>query len=393
MKRFLRGTTPALTVCFALILLVSSLTWAGLPRNVIVMIGDGMGPEQVAAAAYFAYGKPGEAVGSGRTAKLSFERLPYQGRMTTHSVQPVTDSAAAATAIATGWKVTNGTISMRLPGNGENLPTMLEYFKGKGKRTGLITTTYMTHATPAGFGSHAASRNLAPTIAIGYLTRTRPNVLFGGIAHKGNGVNATAARKAGYTVVNTRKQLQELDKKKVTHVSGQFGWGHLPYEYDSKYAGDKRFETLPHLSEMSREALEILEKSPDGFFLMIEGGKIDHAGHDNHLQRNICETLEFEKTFDVVHKWARGRDDTLIIVTADHETGGLKVRENKGKGQWPVVTWAHKDHTATPVPIFAWGVNADKIQGVMDNTMLFEICTGVDPRKRTAVKAKKAAAR
>ena len=327
------------------------------PTNVIFCIGDGMGFEKVKAAGMYAHGEAGT---------LSFEAFPYRGEATTHSADsPTTDSAAAATAMATGFKVNNGVISTALPGDERELYTLLECFRDQGKRTGLVSTTFITHATPAAFGAHDPKRGNLPEIAEDYLNQTRPNVLLGG---GGNGLSESAAEAADYTVVTDRDGLLALDIENVTRVSGQFGDTNLPYEFDG--LGD-----LPHLSEMTATALNILAKDPKGFFLMVEGGRIDHAGHSNDIERNVCETIEFAKTLQVAIEWARGRTDTLIIVTADHETGGLKVLENNGQGNFPTVSWSTGGHTTTNIPVYGWGPNADRISGVMDNTDFFSVVT------------------
>ena len=325
------------------------------PTNVIFCIGDGMGFEKVKAAGMYAYGEVGG---------LSFEGFPYQGEVTTHSADsPTTDSAAAATAMATGSKVNNGVISTALPGDGRELYTLLECFKDQGKSTGLVSTTFITHATPAAFGAHEPQRGNLAEIAEDYLNQTRPNVLLGG---GGNGMTDAAAEAASYTVVTNRDGLLALDTDNITRVSGQFGDTNLPYEFDG--LGD-----LPHLSEMTTAALKILTKNPTGFFLMIEGGRIDHAGHSNDIERNVYETLEFSRTVQVATDWVQGRTDTLIIVTADHETGGLKVLENNGIGVFPTVSWSTGGHTTTNIPVYAWGPNAACISGVMDNTDFFNV--------------------
>ena len=327
------------------------------PKNVIFCIGDGMGFEKVKAAGMYTHGKAG---------KLSFEAFPYQGEVTTHSADaPITDSAAAATAMATGSKVNNGVISTALPGDGRELYTLLECFKDQGKSTGLVSTTFLTHATPAAFGAHEPKRGNLAEIAEDYLNQTRPDVLLGG---GGNGLTDTEAEAAGYTVVANQDELLSLDTENVERVSGQFGDTNLPYEFDG--LGD-----LPHLSEMAATALKMLTKNSTGFFLMIEGGRIDHAGHSNDIERNVYETLEFSKTVQVAIDWAKGRTDTLIIVTADHETGGLKVLENNGKGIFPTVSWSTGGHTTTNIPVYGWGPNAACISDVMDNTDFFNIVT------------------
>ena len=337
-------------------LLAVEPAWAA-PNNVIIMIGDGMGFEHVDAAGMYS---------SGTVGTLSFEGFPYHAEMTTHSASaPVTDSAASSTAMATGQKVNNGVISMAFPGDGDELETLLEIFKDQGKSSGLVTTTYITHATPASFAAHEPNRNNTAEIAVDYLTQTRPNVLFGG---GGNGISEIAALAAGYTVVTDRAGMQGLDTESSTMISGQFGVGHMPYEYDG-------LGSLPHLSEMTATALAILDNDPDGFFIMVEGGRIDHAGHANDIQRNVLETVEFANAVQVAIDWAAGRPDTLILVTADHETGGLTVLENNCVGEFPTVSWATTDHTGANVPIYAWGCSADMISGVMDNTELFDVAT------------------
>ena len=328
---------------------------ANSPTNVIFCIGDGMGFEKVKAASMYAHGKTGA---------LSFEAFPYQGEVTTHSADsPITDSAAAATAMATGAKVNNGVISTALPGDGRELYTLLECFKDQGKSTGLISTTFLTHATPAAFGAHEPRRGNLAEIAEDYLNQTRPNVLLGG---GGNGLAKMEAEVAGYTVVTNRDELLALDTENVDRVSGQFGDTNLPYEFDG-------LKDLPHLSEMVATGLKMLTKNPAGFFLMIEGGRIDHAGHSNDIERNVYETLEFSKTVQVTFDWAKGRTDTLIIVTADHETGGLQVLENNGRGIFPTVSWSTGGHTTTNIPVYGWGANAARISGVMDNTDFFNV--------------------
>lgn len=351
-----------------LLLAIAAGAVADGPRNVIFLIGDGMGFEQVRAGGMYAHGAGGA---------FPFESFPYRGQITTYSANSsITDSAAAATAIATGRKVNNGVISLAIPGNGGELETLLEYSQARGKRSGLVTTTYMTHATPAAFGAHEPSRNNLSQIAGDYLNQTRPNLLFGG---GGNGLSLARAVAAGYTVVTDRAEMQALNPATAELVSGQFGRTHLPYEYDYSIGADPGYDTLPHLSEMTVAALDILDRDPDGFFLMVEGGRIDHAGHENHIRRNVFETIEFSNTLDEVFDWVQGRDDTLLLVTADHETGGLSVLANNGQGNFPTVRWSTTGHTGVNVPIYAWGVNAELISGVMDNTDLFRVATIPEP--------------
>jgi alkaline phosphatase len=327
------------------------------PKYVIFLIGDGMGFEHVKAAGMYANGQAGT---------LSFETFPYKGRLTNYAANsPVPDSAASGTALATGTKVNIGVVSMAYPGDGSELETLLEYFKARGKSTGLVTTTLWFDATPACFGAHEPSRGNYAGIAYDYWLQTRPNVVFGGYHDEGV---AAMSESVGYTVVTSRAAMQALDTETETMVFGQFGSDNLPYEYDG-------LGSLPHLSEMTTTALSILDNDPDGFFLMAEGGLIDHASHFNDIQRAILETVEFDNTVQVAIDWAAGRSDTLILVTADHETGGLTVLANNGAGVLPTVNWSSAGHTETNVPVYAWGENAEIISGVMDNTEIFGVVT------------------
>jgi alkaline phosphatase len=338
----------------------TDITATVAPKNVILFIGDGMGPEQIRAAGMYQNGAAGTLV---------MESFPYSSTMTTHSADSaVTDSAAAATAMATGFKVNNYVISQAIPGEGHDLETVAELFHRYCKRVGLATTTYATHATPAGFGAHEPNRNNLVQIAGDYLAQSRPNILFGGGA---NGLTPTAVIAAGYTVITDRVGLQSLDPFTVERVSGQFGVTHLPYEYQYYTGIVHGYDTLPHLSEMVSATLPLLANDPEGFFLMVEGGRIDHAGHVNLIRENVFETLEFDRAVAVAYAWVISRTDTLIIVTADHETGGLMVTGNNGAGQFPTVTWMTTTHTATPVPVYAWGVNAELTPFVHDNTDIY----------------------
>ncbi len=352
-------------------------------KNVILMIGDGMGFEQVKAASLYAYGED---------EKLPFEKY-YRGEMMTHSANSyldkihATDSAASATAMATGQKVKNKIISER---DKKPIQTILEYLQKQGKATGLVTTVPITHATPAGFGAHTNHREKYSNIANDYLTQTRPNILFGAYYKNGKGMTETKATKAGYEVVKTWKQMQSVVKSvdhnstKEVFIAGLFCPDGMPWEYD--YYNPRRnplseeiknetpsYNTIPHLSEMTAAALNMLDNDPDGFFLMVEGGKIDWAGHDNNIEDNVFETLEFAKAFQVALNWAQNRDDTLIIVTADHECGGLKVVKERRKGFMPEVIWASEDHTGLNVPVYTTGPGAEEFAGFIDNTEIFTI--------------------
>jgi alkaline phosphatase len=355
---------------------------AAPPANVILMIGDGMGEEHVRAASYFAHGREGA---------LFMESLPRRATVATCSfytipegvdpatVEPkVTDSAAAGTAMATGRKVYNGVISVALPGDGSPLPTVLEMAAAAGKKTGLVTTAHLTDATPSAFGAHVKARSMAREIARDYLDSSRPNVLLGG-PDKSKSVPLTKpeGEAAGYAVVTNRAGLQSLVASPPERILGLFGdGGPMAYEYDHATTTHKAYDHIPHLSEMTRAALDILSRSEAGFFLMVEGACIDKASHKNHLERTVYETVEFDHAVRAAVEWAATRSDTLVLVTSDHETGGLKVVGGKAAGLMPDVTWSSKQHTTADVPLWGVGPGSEAISGRLDNTDIFQLLTG-----------------
>ena len=378
----------------ALFCLAATTASAEMPHNVILLIGDGMGSEHVRAASFYLYGEDG---------KLVMQSLPYHGEAITDSLNSParpTDSAAAATALATGCKVANGVLSLRITTQpaatsaqsqattaattqpvGVPIKTVLEVAKELGKATAVLTTTDITDATPAGFTVHVSARGLAPDIAKQQIQQ-RADVMMGGI---GGGLTSEMVTQAGYLPITTREELLAISGT-VTRVWGLFGKSHMPSEYadaQRKTATQpatqdgRDYDTLPHLSEMVPVALSIVEKDPDGFFMMLEGGCIDKAAHKNLLPNEVCETVEFDKAVAAVMQWAKGRGDTLVIITADHETGGLTIDSPNDKGQFPTVNYTTKGHTRANVPVWAWGVGGGVIDGaVIDNTDIHALMLG-----------------
>ena len=344
--------------CILLFILVSfpAFSQGKMPKDIIFMIGDGMGPEQVKAAGMYLNGQEGT---------LSFEGMPVKSEVTTKSADnAVTDSAAAATAMATGVKVNNKVVSIALPGDGKNLKTMLELFKEEGKLTGVLTTSYLNDATPACFSAHGRKRDDYVELSSYMMKDGHPNLLFGGGC---KGMTPALLKEAGYSVSTDLESMEKLSSEQK-YWAGLFGTAPLPFEKD----GD--FSRLPHLSQMVKKALVLIDNDK-GFFIMIEGGRIDHAGHANNLEANIGETIEFSNAVKVVLDWAKDRKDTLIIVTADHETGGLTVKKNNGKGAYPEVTWKSKGHSGVNVPLYVWGKNSEAFGKPIDNTDFFKIIT------------------
>lgn len=290
--------------------LIASISFAcalreDTPRSVILFIGDGMGPGQIGAGRAYL----------GRA--LSFESFPARAIVRTDNAYgEVTDSAASATAMATGVKVANGVLSLALPGSGEELETILERVSSQGWRTGLATTVYTTHATPAAFGAHDASRVNYDAIADDYMSGSRPSLILGGGA---NGLDEVEAVAAGYLVVDSKEELASVSMTTTIPIAGLFGTGYLPYEYD----GGPNVAGYPDLDDMTREAIRLLENAEGGFFL---------------------------------------------IVTADHETGGITSVADTGTGNIPAVTWTTTGHTATPVDLYAYGAGSERFLTISDNT-------------------------
>lgn len=328
--------------------------WGAAPKNVILFIGDGMGSEHINAGRYQL---------NGDTAPLFFETLPSTAWLTHHNVSGnVTDSAASGTALATGQKVNNGVISVQLPGSGAPLTTVLESFQSQGKRVGLVTLgTPITDATPAAFGAHINDRNNQTDIANDYLIQTQPNVLFG----QSHATLLAGAAGAGYTVVTTPAQFAAIDTTADTHYAGLFSAGQEPV-----------------LADMTTTALSILShNSPNGFFAMIENENTDSGGHSNNIAQVANASIVLAQAVEAAVNWLSGAgvlDDTLIVVTADHETGGL-MAINNGAGFTPGATWTTGNHTQTPVPVYARGPNAGYFVGYIDNTDMPTILQALVP--------------
>jgi alkaline phosphatase len=333
-------------------------------KYVIILHGDGMGPQHVKAGGMYVNGTPGT---------LPFEMFTNKTTMThNNATGATTDSAASATAMATGVKVNNGVISMRLPGDGADLTSLLELHRDRARSTGLVTEDSMTDASPAAYGAHEPSRNNTSAIFNDFVTQSRPNVLLGG---GGNGFDTTLAASQGYIVVSDRTALLALDTEAQTRVAGGFGIGLIP---PAGQAG--RSATLPTLPEMADVALKILDNDPDGFFLFLEHGGIDKSSHANNGLDLVLSMAEFsaavQKVLDWVDDPATTADwsNTVVVVLADHETGGLTVTVNNGQGQVPTMSWASTGHTQTPVPVYAKGLGADQITGTqIDNTAIFAL--------------------
>jgi len=274
------------------------------PRNVILIVGDGMGIPQVTLARLLEHGPDGT---------LTLDEMPVTGFARTHSAdQWVTDSAAAATALASGEKTNNFAIGIDTAG--KPLESILEQARKMGKAVGLVTTSKITHATPAPFAAHVSHRSQEAKIAEDLLG-SGVDVLLGGGKRFFDDKLLARYRETGYAVATTGKELAAASGT----ILGLFSPDHVPYVLDRK--GE------PSLSDMTRKALEILSKDPEGFFVMIEGARIDMACHASDAPSSVRETIDLDRAVREALEFAKKDGHTLVIVTADHGTGALAITE------------------------------------------------------------------
>ncbi|MBP1775456.1 MAG: phoB1 [candidate division NC10 bacterium] len=294
-------------------------TSAGKAKNVILFIGDGMGPSHFGAAWFYSTRVLGknlrmvEVMNAGHTAYLVND--------TADAI--VAESAAAAGQIATGRRMTKGSVSMAADGK-TPVQTIMEIGRHKGLATGLVTSSEITDATPAVFASHVSHRSDEASVAEQEL-RMRVEVLMGGgkqfflpeisAGKRKDGRNLLdEAEASGYAVVSDAEELTAATGPKIL---GLFNMGNMAYEIDRGATSE------PSLAEMTAKTLSVLSRNSKGFFAMIEGGRIDHAAHQNDAAGTIRDILAFDEAIGVAVDFARRNPDTLVVVTADHETAGM----------------------------------------------------------------------
>jgi alkaline phosphatase len=424
------------------------------PKNVVIMVGDGMGYNQVAAGSLFLYGEVG---------KQGFEHFPVRFGVTTFSAsgrgyspdsawvsfsyvqRHATDSGASATAISTGTKTYNGAIGFGP--DQRPLDHLMDLAENVGKSTGVVSSVPLTHATPAGFLAHNASRAALERLAQEMILRSRVDVLMAcgnpwfddngdslavaktykwlGGEQVWNGLLASATRfdldsngtaetvvgdadgdgiPDAWTLIQTRREFCSMISGPTpnrvigipqTHETlqnkrfGQRGPKMSDYREDAPYAVPQN-ERVPTLPEMTRAALNVLDNDPDGFVLMVEGGAIDWSGHSTNSGRMIEEMVDFTRAVDAVSAWvdsASSWDETLVVVTGDHETGylwgpgsGLQADgssvwnplQGNGVGRLPGMQWNGGGHTNSLLPLYAKGRGSERFSRYVD---------GIDPRR------------
>ena len=328
-------------------------------KNVIFLIGDGMGLTQVSAAAIK------------NDNELFLMKFPIIG---IHNCQPseglITDSAAGATAFSTGKKTFNGAIGLAADSSAHQ--TILERCEELGMATGMVATSTIVHATPASFISHRPSRKQYEDIAADFMNTEIDYFVGGGKKYFDRRSNDDR---------NLVKEMQ--DKGYVVNDYFQEDFQNLSIDTKSNFAyftADD--DPIPqskgrnYLISASKTGFEFLNSHDDpnddkGFFMMIEGSQIDWGGHANNADYVISELLEFDNVIGEALRFAKEDGETLVLVTADHETGGMAINSGSTKDSL-AISFSSGYHTATMIPVYAYGPGAELFSGMYENTAIYD---------------------
>jgi alkaline phosphatase len=320
-------------------------------KNVILLIGDGMGVAQI----YAGY--------TANKGKLNIERSTYVGFSKTYSANSyITDSGAGATALSTGCKTNN--YSIGIDKDGKSKENIMEAAEKKGLSTGLVVTCSVTHATPAAFISHIESRFSEESIALGFFGSGIDIFIGGGIdyfEHRLDKINISdSLRKIGYSVVYDLKSIDINSDKNI---------GCLAANISLPSMNNGRGDYLPQATDI---ALNKLRKNDKGFFIMIEGSQIDWGGHNNDLKYVTSEVIDFDKAIGEAFDFADSNPGTLVIVTADHETGGLALTGGDIGNGIVEGKFSTTLHTGVMVPVFSYGEGSSEFAGIYENTEIYQ---------------------
>lgn len=326
----------------------ASQTNTDAPKNVILLIGDGMGLSQLSSAQYYGEGTP------------NLEQFPVVGLIkTSSSAQLITDSAAGATAFACGVKSYNGAIGVASDSTAvANLPELL---LEKNMVSGVVATSTITHATPASFYAHQVSRNMHEAIAQDLANSNLNYFAGGGLKYfnkRSDSLNLLSELTAKGFQLDTAKIPTTLAEKMGVFVADNA----LPKAVEGR--GD-------FLSQASLQAVACLSQNDQAFFLMIEGSQIDWGGHDNDADYLIGEMLDFDKTLGAVLEFAKNDGNTLVVVTADHETGGFTLGSDRGNYNSINPTFSTDGHSGTMIPVLAYGPGSENFGGIYENSEIF----------------------
>lgn len=362
MNWFKQKHSKVLSLVLVLVLILSIPALAEVPKvkNVIMLIGDGMGVGHITAARIDT-GSP--------DAELNMDTITITGLVKTHSTSNlVTDSAAAGTALATGLRTSNGRIA--ISPEDRMVKSLMLLARDRGMGTGVAVTSSLTDATPATYLVQTLSRSFENEIAE-KIIHSKVNILLGGgseifgahpfTKQPRTGSLINQAIEEGYIYIKDKEELLALQPKLGQNVLGLFSTGNLSYDRE-------KFPTEPSLAEMTQTAIDHLDLYPEGFFLMVEGSKIDKGSHYNMTEQVLGDTIAFDNAVGIALEYARNRDDTLVIVTADHETGGFGITGGSAEGSKVNHGWLSTEHTGSMVPVYAYGPGEEVFSGTQHLT-------------------------
>ena len=346
------------------------------PKNIILLISDGMSLTQVSTYRLLK-GGPNE--------RIAVDKFPVSGIVLTHSENAiVTDSASSATAFSTGRKTNNGALG--LDEDNKILENFTEIIDRYGYVSSLISTSEITHATPAAYASHVDLRWKTDEISLQMMESNVMTILGGGRhfflpedlgGKRTDGLNLLEQMESSRTVMTEKKELDSFDYSNLGKVVGLFADEALR---DKEKPENHVFE--PSSSEMLNFAINRSEKFNEngckGFFIMLEGSQVDWAGHANDLNYLKREMQDFDEAVELALDYAIQNPDTLVIATADHETGGLLIESSSPTDYTaPEVKFSfntgigYGSHTGVPVPVYAYGPGSENFTGTLDNTDIF----------------------
>ena len=321
----------------------------GKVKNVILMIGDGMSLMHI------------EAAWTCNRGHLWLENAQYTGiSKTPASNRLITDSGSGGTSLATGYKTRYHAVGV--DSTGRPLESLNVLAHKAGKANGIAVTCRLWDATPCDFVAHNLDRNKEQDLILDYLNAPLDYVFGGGakyFEHRDDGRNIfSELEKKGYRVARTLDELWHCKSGKIYAV---------PYPVDTPVPAERG----DLLAKASLKGIDLLNQNKNGFFMMIEGSQLDDYGHFNQLDMLMQETLDFDQTIGAMMKWAAADGQTLVVVTADHQTGGPTVLGGDYHTGTVQVNFSTRDHSGTMVPVYAFGPGSENFTGFMDNTEIF----------------------
>ena len=321
------------------------------PQNIIILIGDGMGSNYVSAAVLNLPNSP-------------FRKFTSIGfSITCAADKLITDSAPGATALSTGYRTNYYYIGVDTLGN--HLPTIFDEAERLNLSTGLVVTSTVTHATPAAFVAHTINRKEEKEIAKQFTNKDIDVVIGGGAKYFSNDVASSSGssnfdilKQNGYDVYTNIEDLLDIQPRNKFYA--------LLEEEQLKRTKERNYS----LADLTRKALPVLSKNEKGFILMIEGSQIDWGAHENNQEYTLSELSDFCGAINVALDFAEEDGNTLVVVTADHETGGMSINGGKPDGSEIIMKFTTTGHTAEMVGVFAKGPGEELFRGVYDNYMI-----------------------